>query len=44
MDIFKQIDALQNWIRENQAKGSDEVFMTKVAEMRALMAQAYTIK
>ena len=41
MDIYKQIEELQDWIRENQARGSDEIFMAKVAEMRALMAKAY---
>lgn len=41
---IKQLDELQDWIRENQAKGCNEVFMAKVKEMRELMNQAYTIK
>ena len=44
MDIYEKIDELQQWIRENQARGSDEIFMAKVNEMRRLMSEAYTIK
>lgn len=43
MDIYKQIDQVQQWLRENQAKGSDAQYMAKVAEMRKLMNEAYTI-
>ncbi len=41
-DIYKQIDEVQTWLRENQARGNDDVFMAKVKEMRALMDDAYT--
>lgn len=44
MDIYKKIDQLQSWIRENQARGTDDIFMDEVAELRELMNQAYTIK
>lgn len=43
-DIYKKIDELQDWIRENQVRGNDEIFMAKVKEMRELMDQAYTVK
>jgi hypothetical protein len=44
MNIYKKIDELQSWIIENQARGCDAVWMEKVKEMKALMAEAYTIK
>lgn len=44
MDIYKQIDQLQTWIRENQVKDSDDTFMQKVQELRALMNKAYNFK
>lgn len=44
MNIYKQIDEVQTWLRENQARGCDEIFMEKVAEMKKLMAEAYTVR
>ena len=43
-DIYKRIDDLQQWVRENQARGSDEVFMAKVKEMQDLINEAYDFK
>jgi hypothetical protein len=43
-DIYKKIDELQDWVRENQARGNDEIFMAKVKEMHALMNEAFTFK
>ena len=42
-DIYKQIEEVQQWLRENQAKGNDDVYMSKVEEMRELMKQGYNI-
>jgi hypothetical protein len=39
--IYQQIDELQIWIRENQARGNDDLFMSKVAHMKKLMSEAY---
>jgi hypothetical protein len=39
--LYEMIDEIQQWLRENQAKGSDDMYMEKVKEMRELMAKAY---
>ena len=39
--LFELIDDIQQWLRENQAKASDEAYMAKLYEMRELMARAY---
>lgn len=41
MSVYKEIDELQTWIRENQAKASDADFKVKVERLRELMAMGY---
>jgi hypothetical protein len=42
--IYQKINELQQWVRENQARGSDKVFMEKVKEMQRLMNEAYEFR
>lgn len=35
-DIQNRIYELEQWVRENQAKGSDEVFIKNINELHAL--------
>jgi len=41
-DIYKLIDDLQQWLRENQVRATDDVYKMKFNTMQNLMNQAYT--
>lgn len=41
---FKELDELHSWLRENQAKGSDEEYKEKLKRMRELTDEIYEIR